>query len=97
PAGRVPARVDPAPVGFAAETKTEALVFSVRAVSSCPTATSYSDSAPANTSTGVPPASLIASGYVVQYGAGRRISSPGSVSAANVLYTACFPPLVTIT
>ena len=39
--------------------------------------TLYSWSAPANTSTGTPSASAIASGYVVQYGAGSSTSSPG--------------------
>ena len=47
--------------------------------------------------TGTPPASVIASGYVVQYGAGQMTSSPGSHSAANAVYTACLPPLVTST
>ena len=49
------------------------------------------------TTTGVPPARLIASGYVVQYGASTRTSSPGSHSTENALATACFPPLVTST
>ena len=47
--------------------------------------------------TGTPPASVIASGYVVQYGAGQRTSSPGSHRAANAVYTACLPPQVTST
>ena len=47
--------------------------------------------------TGTPPASLMASGYVVQYGAGRSTSAPESTSVANPSYTACLPPLVTIT
>ena len=32
---------------------------------------------------------------MVQYGAGSRTSSPGFSAAAQVLYTACLPPLVT--
>ena len=47
--------------------------------------------------TGTPPARVIASGYVVQYGAGQMTSSPGSHSAAKAVYTACLPPLVTST
>ena len=46
---------------------------------------------------GTPPASVIASGYVVQYGAGTSTSSPGSHSAANAVNTACLPPFVTST
>src|SRR5699024_7069390 len=85
------------PVGLDGDTNTSALVFSVLAASSCSTLILYAVSAPANTSTGMPPASLMDSGYVVQYGVGSRTSSSGSVSAAKVLYTACLPPLVTIT
>ena len=47
--------------------------------------------------TGTPPASVIASGYVVQYGAGQITSSPGSHSTAKAVNTACLPPLVTST
>ena len=47
--------------------------------------------------TGTPPARAIASGYVVQYGAGQMTSSPGSHSTAKAVYTACLPPLVTRT
>ena len=47
--------------------------------------------------TDTPPANEIASGYVVQYGAGTITSSPGSHSAAKATNTACFPPLVTNT
>ena len=47
--------------------------------------------------TGTPPASVIASGYVVQYGAGQITSSPGSHSAAKAVNTACLPPFVTST
>src|SRR3954453_2260799 len=39
----------------------------------------------------------MASGYVVQYGAGQITSSPGSHNAANAVNTACLPPLVTNT
>ena len=46
---------------------------------------------------GTPPARAIASGYVVQYGAGQMTSSPGSHSTAKAVNTACFPPLVTRT
>ena len=85
------------PVGFDGETNTTAFVFSVRAASSWSTVTLYSWSAPANTGTGVPSASWIASGYVVQYGDGSSTSSPGFRITWNAWYTACLPPFVTTT
>ena len=45
----------------------------------------------------MPSAKAIASGYVVQYGAGSSTSSPGFTTAWNAWYTACLPPLVTMT
>ena len=39
----------------------------------------------------------MASGYVVQYGAGQRTSSPGSQRAAKATNTAYLPPTVTKT
>ena len=69
----------------------------VRAASSCSIVTWKPLSASVSITTGTPPASVIASGYVVQYGAGQMTSSPGSHSAANAVYTACLPPLVTST
>ena len=69
----------------------------VRAASSCSIVTWNPLSASVSITTGTPPASVIASGYVVQYGAGQMTSSPGSHSAANAVYTACLPPLVTST
>src|SRR5437899_11151223 len=42
-------------------------------------------------------ASEIASGYVVQYGAGSSTSSPGSTIVCSASYTACLAPLVTST
>ena len=71
------------PVGFDGDTNTSTVVRGVRAASSCSTVTLYSWSAPANTSTGMPSASAIASGYVVQYGAGSSTSSPGFTTAWN--------------
>jgi hypothetical protein len=65
------------------EQKSSAFVRGVRAASSWSTETRYPASSPANTSTGSAPARRIASGYVVQYGAGRITSSPGSRIVAN--------------
>ena len=42
-----------------------------------------------------PPHSAMTSGYVVQYGAGSRNSSPSFIIAANAWNTACLPPFVT--
>src|SRR6202166_1771788 len=48
------------------------------------------------TVTGVAPVNRTMSGYVTQYGAGIRTSSPFSSSAQNALKSACLPPAVTI-
>ncbi len=49
------------------------------------------------TKTGTPPASCTDSGYVVQYGAMTRTSSPGSRRVANAFARACLAPFVTST
>jgi hypothetical protein len=57
----------------------------VHAASSCSIVARKPDATVVGTTTGAPPASMIDSGYVVQYGAGSSTSSPGSSNAANVL------------
>src|SRR6187401_3386540 len=86
-----------APDGLSGLTNSNTLVRSVNAASSCSTVTWKPVSTVVSITTGTPPASVMASGYVVQYGAGQMTSSPGSHSAANAVYTACLPPLVTST
>ena len=78
-------------------TNSSTFVRSVYAASSCSTVTWKPVSSLVSMIFGTPPASVIASGYVVQYGAGQITSSPGSHSAANAVYTACLPPFVTRT
>ena len=91
---RISSGVYMAPVGLEGDTNSIAFVLGFRAASSCSTVALNPLVSSVGISTGVPPASLIASGYVTQYGAGRRTSSPGSTSVARALNTACFPPLV---
>ena len=86
-----------APDGLSGLTNSSTLVRGVHAASSWSTVTWKPVSSVVSTTLGTPPARAIASGYVVQYGAGRITSSPGSQSAANAVYTACLPPLVTST
>ena len=86
-----------APEGLSGLTNRSTLVRSVHAASSCSTVTWKPVSSVVSITFGTPPASVIASGYVVQYGAGQITSSPGSQSAANAVYTACLPPFVTST
>src|SRR6266511_1074709 len=86
-----------APVGLDGEQNSSTLVRSVRAASSASTEARYPVVSSVGTSTATPPARAIASGYVVQYGAGSSTSSPGSSSVANASYTAILPPLVTST
>ena len=86
-----------APDGLSGLTNRSTLVRSVRAASSWSIVTWKPVSSVVSTIFGTPPASVIASGYVVQYGEGTITSSPGSHSAANAVNTACFPPLVTST
>ena len=71
------------PVGLLGDTNTRAFVRGVSAVSSWATVTLKSVDSSVSRMTGLPPASSIASGYVVQYGAGRMTSSPGSHMAQN--------------
>ena len=86
-----------APLGLSGLTNNSTLVRGVSTASSCSTVALKPVVSSVCTTTGTPPASVIASGYVVQYGAGQMTSSPGSHSAANAVNTACLPPLVTNT
>src|ERR1700689_3225811 len=81
-----------APVGLDGDTKSNALVRGVHARSRSSTEERKPVVSSEETMTGVPPASAMASGYVVQYGASTRTSSPGSQSTANAFETACLPP-----
>ncbi len=85
------------PLGLPGDTKNNAFVRGVRAASSWSTVTRNSVSSVVGTTTDSPPASEIASGYVVQYGAGSSTSSPGSTIVCSASYTACLAPLVTST
>src|SRR5262249_14806111 len=86
-----------APVGLLGDTNSIAFVRGVRAASSCSTVTRNSVASVVGTTTVAPPASEIASGYVVQYGAGSKTSSPGSTIVWSASYTACLAPFVTTT
>src|SRR5271156_675069 len=86
-----------APVGLDGDTKSNALVLGVQASSRSSTLERNPVASSERPYPGVPPASWIDSGYVVQYGASTMTSSPGSHSTANALETACLPPLVTST
>jgi hypothetical protein len=97
PIARTSASGYTAPDGLSGDTNSSAFVRDVVAASSCSIVTRNPDSESVSITTGVPPASVIASGYVVQYGAGTSTSSPGSQIAAKALNTACLPPLVTTT
>ena len=94
PIASISSRGYTAPVGLDGDTKSRTLVAGVRAASSWSTVTRKPLDASVWTTTGTPPARAMASGYVVQYGAGTRTSSPGSHRTANELATACLPPLV---
>ena len=93
----VSAREYTEPLGLSGETKSNTLVRGVLARSSCSTVTLNSVCSVVSITLGTPPASAIASGYVVQYGAGQITSSPGSHNAANATNTAYLPPTVTNT
>src|SRR6187431_2181323 len=97
PIAFVSAGVYTEPDGLSGLTNSTALVRSVDAASSWSTVTLNEVSSVVSTTTGTPPASVIASGYVVQYGAGHSTSSPGSHSTAKAVNTACLPPFVTST
>jgi hypothetical protein len=86
-----------APLGLPGDTKNNAFVRGVLAASSCSTVTRNSVASVVGTTTGSPPARVIASGYVVQYGAGSTTSSPGSTIVCSASYTACLAPFVTST
>ena len=86
-----------APVGFDGDTKIRAFVRSVRDAFSWSTVTRNPVSSVVGKTVVVAPARAIGSGYVVQYGAGSRTSSPAFRMTCMQLYTACFPPLVTTT
>jgi hypothetical protein len=67
------------------ETKSNAFVRGVSAASSCSIVTRKPCASDVGSTTGTPPARVISSGYDVQYGAGRRISSPSLQSTWKVL------------
>src|SRR3954447_4968010 len=86
-----------APLGLRGDTKNNAFVRGVLAASSCSTVTRNSVASVVGRTTGSPPARVIGSVHVVQYGAGSRTASPGSTIVCSASYTACLAPFVTST
>src|SRR5207248_906153 len=84
PMASVSAREYTAPVGFCGDANNRALVRSVRAASSWSTVARKPVDSSVVTATGTPLARRMVSGYVTQYGAVRRTSSPGSMRVAKV-------------
>src|SRR5207245_1362523 len=73
----------PAPVGLEGDTNSSILVRRLQPASSWSTVTRNPFSAVVFTATALAPASPMASGYVVQYGAGSSTSSSGSSNVAH--------------